>query len=216
MWTDIVELVRASIFAGAHLVGGSLGASVLLVSTLVRLAMMPLVLKAARHARAQQKIIAGLAPQLEAIRKRHRADPARVMQETRALYGRSGVCLMSPASIASLAIQLPLLGALFEAVRKGLGDRVRFLWIGDLGRVDAMLVVIVTTLTGIAAALVPIAPGSPVSAKLLIGITVGGTLLFLWSASSAVALSVGAGAATSLLQNWLIRRDVQREASPHG
>jgi hypothetical protein len=39
---------------------------------------------------------------------------------------------------------------------------------------------------------------------------VGGTLVFLWSASSAVALSVGAGSAVSVLQNWLLRRDARR------
>ena len=39
-----------------------------------------------------------------------------------------------------------------------------------------------------------------------------GTGLFLWSTASSVALSVGAGAAVSLLQNWLIARGVRSAA----
>jgi hypothetical protein len=36
---------------------------------------------------------------------------------------------------------------------------------------------------------------------------VGGTLFFLWSASSAVALSLGAGSLVSGLQSWILGRD---------
>jgi YidC/Oxa1 family membrane protein insertase len=209
MWDSLIELVRASIFAGAHALGGSIGASIVAVSTLVRLAMMPLVIRAARHARAQQAILAELQPQLEALRKRFKSDPRRLMEETQNLYRKNGVRLVTGQAIASLAIQLPLFAALFGAIQRGLGERVRFLWIGDLGRGDALLMIAVSTLTGIAAATAPLAPGSPISARMLVAVAVGGTLLFLWSASSAIALSVGAGAATSLLQNWLLRRDLR-------
>ena len=213
MWESLVELVRASIFAGAHVLGGSVGASVVLVSTLVRLALMPLVLRGARHGRAQQAILAKLAPQLEALKKRHRDNPQRLVAETRALYARNGVRLFTWGSISSLAIQLPLLGALFSAVRSGLGERIRFLWIADLSRSDGLLVLLVTSLAGLAAAMTPAAPGSPFPARFLIATAIAGTLVFVWSASSAIALSVGAGAATSVLQNWLLRRDARREAA---
>jgi len=38
------------------------------------------------------------------------------------------------------------------------------------------------------------------------------TTFFLWSASSAVALSMGAGSLVSLLQNWMLRRDARVHA----
>jgi hypothetical protein len=38
-------------------------------------------------------------------------------------------------------------------------------------------------------------------------ISVGATLAFLWTASSAVALSVGAGSMVSALQSWLLSRE---------
>jgi len=37
-----------------------------------------------------------------------------------------------------------------------------------------------------------------------------GTGIFLWTTASGVALSVGAGASVSLLQNWLIARKTRR------
>jgi membrane protein insertase Oxa1/YidC/SpoIIIJ len=144
------------------------------------------------------------------LRKRYQSDPRRLVAETQALYKQHGIRLMSGSSLASAAIQLPLLGALFSAVRTGLGARTRFLWIADLSRVDGILVLLVTALAGFAATLTPATPESPITPRMLTLFIVGGTLVFLWSASSAVALSVGAGSGVSVLQNWLLRRDAKR------
>jgi YidC/Oxa1 family membrane protein insertase len=210
MWDTLVELVRATIFAGSQVLGGSLGTSIVVISTLVRLALLPLVLRAARHARLQQAKLAELRPQLERLKTRYKSDPRRMIAETQALYRKHDIRLMSASSLASAAIQIPLLGALFAAARNGLGARMRFLWIADLSRVDALLVVLVTGLTAAATMLTPATPDSPVTPRMLTVMVVAGTLVFLWSASSAVALSVGAGSAVSALQNWLLRRDVTR------
>jgi YidC/Oxa1 family membrane protein insertase len=207
MWDTLVELVRATIFAGSQVLGGSLGTSIVVISTLVRLAVLPLVLRAARHARVQQAKLAELRPQLERLRTRYKTDPRRMIAETQALYRKHDIRLMSASSFASAAIQIPLLGALFAGVRNGLGARVRFLWVADLSRVDALLVVLVAGLTAAATMLTPATPDSPVTPRVLTVMVVAGTLVFLWSASSAVALAVGAGSAVSALQNWLLRRD---------
>ncbi len=214
MWTSLVELVRATIFAGSHLLGGSLGLSVIVVSALVRLALLPLVLRGARYARTQQERIHKLRPQLERLNKRYEKEPLRLLEETQALYRKNGIRSITPGSFASAAIQIPLLGALFSAVRSGLGARVGFLWIADLSRVDAVLLSLVVGLTGFAGALAPAAPGSPAASRMITLAIVASTLLFLWSASSAVALSVGAGSAVSLLQNWLLRREAMRTPAP--
>ena len=42
------------------------------------------------------------------------------------------------------------------------------------------------------------------------------TVAFLWSASSAVALSMGAGSLVNVLQNWLLSRDARVDASAAG
>jgi hypothetical protein len=68
----------------------------------------------------------------------------------------------------------------------------------------------VCALAGVATLLAPASPGSPVTPKAMTFLVVASTLVFLWTASSAVALSVGAGSAVSVLQNWLLRRDARR------
>jgi YidC/Oxa1 family membrane protein insertase len=207
MWEAFVDVVRATIFAGSHLFNGSLGASVVVISTLARLAILPLAVRAARHARANQAKLLALKPHLDRLQKRHRDDRRRLLIETQELYRKNDVQLLGRSGLASFVIQMPLLGALFAAVRDGLGARVRFLWITDLARPDAALTALVVGLTGVVTLATPAAPGSPVGPRLLTAVIMGATLTFLWSASSAVALSVGAGSAVSLLQNWLIRRD---------
>jgi YidC/Oxa1 family membrane protein insertase len=206
MWTMLVDLVRATIFAGAHVAGGSLGAGVVLVSAAVRLALLPLSLRAAREARVQREKLEALRPQLEQLKRRYASDQRRLLEETMALQRANGVRLVGPATFAAMAIQLPLLGGLFAAVRSGLGARVRFLWIADLSRVDMILLLAASALSGVTASVAP-AAGTPASTRTMIAVAVGGTLLFLWSASSAVALSVGAGSVVSVLQNWILRRE---------
>jgi YidC/Oxa1 family membrane protein insertase len=215
MWAGFVELIRVTIFAAAHLCAGSLGAGILSVSIVMRLALLPLTLRLARQARLRQTRLAALQPEIEAIQRRYANDPVRRMRETQLLYAANGIRL-SPRGIFGLLVQLPLVGGLFSAVRAGLGARVRFLWIGDLARPDALLVAAVTVLTAGSMMLMP-KPQSPSSASntlVLLLLSVGGTLFFLWSASSAVALSMGAGSLVSGLQSWLLARDRVRYRDP--
>lgn len=183
MWASLVELVRATFFAGAHLLGGSLGASIILET---------------------------LKPQLERIQKRFANDSAKLWAETQALQRANGIRMFTGPSVAAAMIQMPLLGALFSAVRNGLGARVRFLWIADLRRADVMLVMLVASVGGVSAAIAPAPAGQQGMQRMMILFAMGASLAFLWSASSAVALSVGAGSLVSVLQNWILARDAKR------
>ncbi len=214
MWTAFVELIRLTIFGAAHVCAGSLGAGIVGVSIAIRLALLPLTLHLARQAHRQQATLALLQPEIESLRKRHATDPARLVHEMRALHAAHGIRLLSPAGLIGLLVQLPLLSGLFAAVRAGLGARVRFLWVGDLARPDALLMCIVTLLTAGTMMLMPRSqsPHGVSSMLPLILLAVGGTVFFLWSASGAVALSVGAGSVVSGLQSWLLARDRRRRA----
>lgn len=214
MWAAFVELIRIAIFSAAHLCAGSLGAGILSVSIVLRLALLPLTLRAARQARAQQARLAAIQPEADALQRRYANDPARRMRETQLLHARHGIKLLSPGGLLGMLVQLPLLSGLFSAVRAGLGARVRFLWIGDLARPDTLLVLAVTILTAGATMLMPKPPGGAGSSSTLVVLLLSatGTFVFLWSASSAVALSVGAGSLVSGLQSWLVARDGQHRA----
>ena len=213
MWGALVELVRATIFVAAHLVGGSLGAAVILVSAGVRLALLPLALRAARQARAQQAKIDALRPQIERLNTRYAKNPLKLMTETQRLYRQHGIQPLGRAALVSMLIQGPLLGALYTAVRTGLGAGVRFLWIENLSRANGLLLLLVAGASALAASIAPAAPGgaSTITPRAMSIVAATATMLFLWSASSTVVLSVGAGSAVSALQNWLLRREAQAQ-----
>lgn len=214
MWETLVELVRLSIVGVAHVCAGSLGSAVLLVSFGLRIALLPLTLRVAREARVQQAKLATLRPAIDSLKKRYATDPARMLQETQALYRAQGIRLFSPRSMLGMMLQAPLFAALFSATRRGLGAKVRFLWIAELSRPDVVLAWGVSALTAVVMAGAMQNSGNggvPAAAAPIIAVVIGiGTLVFLWSASSAVALSVGAGSLASALQAWLLARDGQR------
>jgi YidC/Oxa1 family membrane protein insertase len=211
MWDSFIELLRAAIFSVAHVCGGSLGGGILLVSAGLRLALLPLTLRMARRARQQQARMAALRSQIEGLRRRYANDPRSLMRETQALYAANDIKLLTPSGLAGIAIQFPLLTGLFAAVRRGLGTKVRFLWVPDLARPDMILLAAVaaTTAWGMMSAQTTPDRSAPPTAMVLIMVL--GSIAFLWSASSAVALSMGASSLVNVLQNWLLSRDARAD-----
>jgi membrane protein insertase Oxa1/YidC/SpoIIIJ len=57
LWMTLVDALRALLFAVAHLTGGSFGVAILIVSTLIRLAMLPLTLRMARQMRERKSTL---------------------------------------------------------------------------------------------------------------------------------------------------------------
>ena len=209
MWDSYVDLIRTAIFVAASLCNGSLGSGILVMSFAVRLGLLPLTLRLARDAREQQQKLATLRPDLERLRKRYAADPARYWREASALMRREGVRPGGPVALVSVLVQTPLLFGLIAAVRNGFGARVPFLWIADLARGDLGLTLIVSGLAVASAAVSP-STATPAVTAALIGVVAIGTVVFLWSTSSAVALSVGAGSVVSVAQSWLLARDARK------
>lgn len=212
MWDGFVELLRAAIFGAAHLCGGSLGSGIFLVSAGVRLALLPLTLRLARRAREQQARMAELQPQVEALQRRFANDPRRLFAETRALYRKHDIRLMTPTGLLGVALQFPVLGGLFSAVRNGLGAKVRFLWVADLARPDVPLLLAAAALAAWGVSAPPPATAQTGSQSAMTLVAVVLTIGLLWTSSSAVVLSVGAGSLVSVLQNRLITRTRKAEA----
>jgi YidC/Oxa1 family membrane protein insertase len=185
MWSALVDALRATIFAGSHILNGSLGSSIIVVTALIRLALIPLAIRAARHARVQQARLAELQPRLSRLQKRLAGQPLRLAEETRMLHRKHGIRMIGPASLASAVLQVPLFGGLFSALRMGM--KGRFLWVADVGRGDMLMTAVAAALAGLAATAGASTTQGPAGARLVPLIIVGATLAFLWSASSAVA-----------------------------
>jgi len=212
MWDSFVEAIRVSMFVAGQVCNGSLGSGILLVSLTLRLLLLPLTVRLALRARRHQLRMAAIAPELERLRTLYARDPVRYWQEASATMRRHGIRPADPAALIGMLIQAPILFGPFAAVRKGVGRGVSFLWIKDLAKADPRLAILVTVLTGASIATASASGPTQSQAQAMLLIALIGTGLFLWSTASTVALSVGAGAAVSLLQNWLIARGTRRAA----
>jgi YidC/Oxa1 family membrane protein insertase len=165
----------------------------------------------ARRARQQQARMAALRPQIEALQRRYANDPRSLFRETQALYAANDVKLLTPSGLAGIAIQFPLLTGLFAAVRRGLGTKVRFLWVPDLARPDMILLAAVAATTAWGMMSAQATPGRGAPSTAMVVVMVLGSIAFLWTASSAVALSMGASSLVNVLQNWLLSRDARAD-----
>lgn len=118
MWSGVIELLELAIFLTGQTLGGSLSFGILAVSATVRLVMLPLTYRIARRARVRHAAVQALQGDIARIKKRWSDDPVRLLEETRALYARHGLSLVDAGSLKLAALQMPLIVALFQAVKR--------------------------------------------------------------------------------------------------
>ncbi len=200
IWGRLVGLVQLLLTLLAAASGGSAGTAIVAVSLALRLALLPLTLRVARNAEAQRRLMESLRPRIEALKQRFANDPRQLSQRTLALYREHGVRPVDGGAIASVLLQLPLMSALYTAIRSGFGAGQRFLWIADLGRPDLVLIAITGALTYVASHF-----GSPQTTRPAIawlGVVV--TAVVMWRVSAALALYWASSTAVGAAQAaWL-------------
>lgn len=204
IWSVLVDSVRALVFAASHVCGNSIGGGILVVSFMVRVALLPVTLRVARRMMAHQARITALAPDLERLRRRHGADRAALAQATMDLYKRHDIALMPRGVFTSMLIQMPIGGALYRAFASGLGPRAGFLWMSDLARPDMLVAVTAATLAGVA---VGAGPGAN---KMAIAMSAVMTGFLAWRLSASVGLYWVASNGVGVAQSLLLRRSVVR------
>jgi YidC/Oxa1 family membrane protein insertase len=201
-----VAMLAEGLLALSQAFGGNIGLSIFTGSLLVRLALLPLSLSLARRARRLRLALESLRPELDALRERFAADPARLAEETLRLYRARGVRLMGPAQLLGALVQPSLVSGLYAAIRGGLTSGARFLWVTDLARPDALISIVCAALAFGTAALSPEMPRDRGHAMAWVSAAL--TLLFLWRTAAALGLGLyaAAGSAVGMLQGALIRR----------
>ena len=206
----LVDPLRAAIFALAHLLNGSLGAGIVGVSFLLRLALLPLTLRLARRAAAQQRILASLKPELLVIDERYRTDPAKHLQKTRALYARHGVRPFDLPVVLGGLVRLPIVGGLYGAL-KNLTGAGSFAWIADLARPSLVTAIGVSVMSGASAWLASHAASGTVRAPAVMALVASGIgFFFLWHLSAGLVLSWGASSVIDLVQGAILVRERRR------
>ncbi|ANE48766.1 hypothetical protein SY83_06710 [Paenibacillus swuensis] len=114
----------------ASVFGGEYGLSILIVTIIIRLIILPLTLKQYKSSKRMQEI----QPELKKIKEQHKDNPQKQQEETMKLFQAQGVNPL--AGCLPIFIQMPILIALYNAiVRNGEISSHSFLWM-ELGEKD--------------------------------------------------------------------------------
>lgn len=204
IWTWLIEGFRGALFGLTHVYGGSVGAAILTLSIIVRVALLPVTIRAARQrmrmAAAQRKI----QPRLEKLQRRWREDPARLNAEVLGLYRRHGIRPLRDSGFGGMLLQLPFVTALYTVIRRDAGGAGRFLWIRDLARPDVALAGIASVLTALVALATPNTAGSGLRIGVVIPMLF--TFLILTRLAAGVGLYWAASSAVGAVQGILLRQ----------
>ncbi len=121
----------------ANLFGGSFGISIIIVTILLRLAILPLMIKQTKNSKAMQAI----QPEIQKLREKYSSKDAKtqqqLQQETMQLFQKYNVNPL--AGCFPLLIQMPILIGFYQAIirTEGIATGGDFLWF-DLGAPDPL------------------------------------------------------------------------------
>ncbi|MFT8825816.1 MAG: membrane protein insertase YidC [Liquorilactobacillus mali] len=102
--------------------GGSYGWAIIAITFIVRMLLMPLMLKQAKGATVQQEKMASVRPQMAAIQERQKnassaEEKTAISQEMMALYRENGISMTGGIGCLPLLIQMPIFAALYAAIQ---------------------------------------------------------------------------------------------------
>ena len=135
-WGWLYFLTRPIFYALDFFYGliGNFGVAILLLTVLIKLVMYPLANKSYISMSKTKK----LQPKVQALRERHKDDPARMQQEMMALYKKEEVNPL--AGCLPILVQLPVFFALYKTLFVTIEMRHQpfFGWIQDLSAPDPL------------------------------------------------------------------------------
>jgi YidC/Oxa1 family membrane protein insertase len=205
LWNEVVELLREGIFAYAQASHGNLGAGIVGVTFLVRMALLPLGIHVARRTSAHQGRVKKIQPELDALKTRFKADRARLAEETRKVFAREQIPMLPLAGLIGGIVQVPVFIALYSAVRAATSAGGRFLWIANIAAPDRLVAVVVSGIAVLAALVAPQQAGQNRTVMTLLPAML--TMFLLWKMAAGVGLYWGVSTAVGAGQSlWLRRR----------
>ena len=207
IWSSFLDLLRVVLFSLAHVCGGSLGGGIVLLSLLIRLALLPLTLRLAIRAHEYQAVIRRIRPKLDALQKCHAKNPAALAVATRELYSANGIGLAPKGTLLGTIVQMPIGAGVYQVIAASAKRVARFLWIGDLSRPDALVASVAAGLAGAAVAAGP----STGASRFAVAVASAVTFLVAWKLSAGVGLYWVASNIVGVVQSLLLRRAVARK-----
>jgi YidC/Oxa1 family membrane protein insertase len=203
LWSLFVGYIQEGLFILAQLYGGNLGLAIITLSLMVRLALMPIAMRTMRKNQARQQKLKEIQSELDRLKKRYRNSPEKLSQKTMDLYKKHDIQMMDGFGIFSNLLQLPVFMGVFSAIRQGLENAGRFLWIPDISQPNILLAFIVALLTFGSSALTPSSQEQVKVVFMLLPAVL--TLLFAWRVSAGVGLYWATSSLVGIAQNVILR-----------
>jgi YidC/Oxa1 family membrane protein insertase len=188
----------------AHMYCGNLGLAIITLSLATRLALLPLTLRMARYAQAQQRIMLGLRDEISKLRKRYKSDPRQLSEKISDLYREHELKPVDLRHLAGGAAQAFIGAGLYSAIRRGVAQGHHFLWIQDLALPDAILTLATGAITLAASLIGPHLPEQSRTAAAVLPAVL--TVFLAWRLSSAIVLYWASSAAVSGVQGFMLRK----------
>jgi YidC/Oxa1 family membrane protein insertase len=206
VWNAFVGFLGFSLSALANAYGGNLGLAIVTLSITVRLALLPLALRMARHARTQQKLLHEIRFEIEKLKKKYQSRPQELASELSKLYQARGVKPVDGVNLLGMVVQFLLGAGVYSAIKRGLGAGGRFLWIRNLAQPNIPLAITAGVLTFLAAIVGPHLPQQSRTVTAVLPALL--TIMFAWKLAAGVALYWAASTAVTGLQGMLLRREI--------
>ena len=214
LWSNIVDILRGSLFALAHWCGGSFGGAILLASAAMRVALVPITFAATRRRLIQERKIRAIAPQIELLKKRYAKNPDDLAVAMQKLHAEHDIAFFDRGSMLSGLASFPPGAALYAAVRAAASRAGGFLWIADLAKPDRLLAAGASLLAG-GLAWVTASHGDAKPAAQLVPVLVTTTisLVVLWHFSAGVALYSISNTVVGALERAIAQRTIRSSNS---
>jgi YidC/Oxa1 family membrane protein insertase len=208
LWAEFVDLMYVTLFCVSTALGGSMGWAIAVVSLVTRLALFPLTLRLAYRGLEAQAALRRLEPKLRRIREKYKKDQRRMLEATASLYQQHGIRLADGRSVLGAMVQAPIFLGLFGAIRRGVADGGRFLWVRDLAMPDALLALGCAVVTAWSSSLAPSLSASQRVPAVAVPALL--TLLFLSRMAAGMSIYTLASGLVGVAQAVLVRRRAAR------
>lgn len=196
------DMIIGLLVSLSHSFGGSLGWAIIALSLGIRIALLPLTIRLARRARRNQEIMRALQPEIEQLKKRFKKKPEHLIGEMSKLYKKHDCSPFDLPTLAGSFIQLPIFGILYSSIKSSLSASSAFLWIRSLVSPDFYLTLLILTLTGFAAYLMPSTSEQMKSTLIVIQVVV--TFFIVWKLAAGLGLYWASSSLVGLFQTlWL-------------
>jgi YidC/Oxa1 family membrane protein insertase len=210
LWNGWLDMLSQLINMFASLGAVGTGMAVILVTLLLRSALLPIAWPIAYRARIRQMKLLKIQPKLKALRERLKDRPDQYMEKTFELYRENGLSLIDGRGIIGAVLQMPVFLGMFHVLRDGIASG-RFLWITNLAKPDGLLAIAAGLTTALMMAVIPDVPEHMRTFMVLVPSIVIAVVAFKFSA--ALGLYWITSNSFSTLQTVFLNRFVDREIS---